>query len=646
MANVTTSRSTTWRTRALVTASRATRWNTRAGVTTAVSASWSVFAQAISGIDPVWWPEGYADPAFQIQRQIFGSVLGGDFVRGSAQFQGVLTGAATALPTFRTTGDMWVLGDPVPTAAPNPPVGLKAPGNVLRWDGTAWINLGLITHAVSTAVRYSSDVSTLSSIGTRSILHVAPVLHDTVRIEWGWPLAPNDTWLEVSLVRSAFGRPSTPNDGQTIYRQPYSLFVNPNYPSADGTAKPLIDPPILRDQGLPSGRWYHYAMFFKVSPVEWVRGMVDSCMLPRDLQHDEYLWNNVPPYYRWVDGESGQQVGFLRQFLDVFGFELDTAREFIESWQHLYDIDYSPIRLLRQLGPNFGVPYESGIGDIRYRSLMADIGNLYATRGTTPSLERLTSNMSKYMCRVEPGASMMLTPDDSDFYGSTGNWAGLHPDTAVSGQTVLAPQKVFLDTIASGEVTPPAGRGAMKIWTASADATGKILVTVGDGVRYPNNDANANTALEILPKRYGIPADPAVSYGFSFQTKLTTVPTTVEACLLFFGTSGTPASMLSIARSNPLGLSDTNWHSFYVNGTAPAGTEFVVPGILYTSRPASATAIPIYVAAAMVYVAGGAGEVLVLPPDRYLTMGDPGELIGSAKSGFDPFLLGSRSQDR
>jgi hypothetical protein len=47
----------------------------------------------------------------------------------------------------------------------------------------------------------------------------------------------------------------------------------------------------------------------------------------------------------------------------------------------------------------------------------------------------------------------------------------------------------------------------------------------------------------------------------------------------------------------------------------------------------------------MVYVAGAAGEALVLPPDRYLTMGDPGEVIGSSDPAghpaFDPFLLGA-----
>ena len=59
--------------------------------------------------DP-WWPSGYDDPAFQVQRDIYGSVVGGDYVRGSAQFKGTLSGAGTAMPTSPVEGDMWLIG--------------------------------------------------------------------------------------------------------------------------------------------------------------------------------------------------------------------------------------------------------------------------------------------------------------------------------------------------------------------------------------------------------------------------------------------------------------------------------------------------------------------------------------------------------
>jgi len=591
-----------------------------------------------------WWPENYDRPAFQVQRQVYGAVEGGDYVRGSTQLKGTLSGAATALPSGPVEGDMWLVGSPVPTAIPTytppgtppPPSRPAAVGDVIRRQGAAWVNIGPIAQSVSTALRYPRTDTGASSIAGTALMHVAPINYSTVQIEWGWPAAPNDDWLEVALVRSAFGRPSTVNDGATVYRRVHADFV---------VNSVVQDPPILLDEQLPAGRWYHYSLFFKVGPVEWVRGMVSSCLLPRNLQHAQHLWENVPPYYRWVDGQQSYREGRLRQFLNVFGFELDNEREFIESWQHVYDSDWSPIRLLRKLGPNFGVPYEAGLGDIRYRSLMADIGNLYKTRGTRPGLEHLVANMSKYQCTATAGSSLMLTPDDSDFFRGSGNWAGMHPQTNM-GQTFLAPDKVFLDKAPVGEVIPPKGRGALKVWTLAADATTNLMITTGDGIRYPNNNADPTTMKEILPGSYGIPAYPRRSYGMSFAIRVSTSPLNVEACLMYFGKGGTPFDLLATFKSPTVGISDTAWHDYTIKGTAPTGTAFVVPGIICSSRPAAGGSVSpsIYVAGVMVYAAGDEGEVLAVPPDRYLTMGDPGELIGAAspaQPAFKPFLIGA-----
>ena len=48
-----------------------------------------------------------------------------------------------------------------------------------------------------------------------------------IEITWGWPVTIENQWREVALVRSAFGRPSTVNDGQTVLLAPHSSFVQP-----------------------------------------------------------------------------------------------------------------------------------------------------------------------------------------------------------------------------------------------------------------------------------------------------------------------------------------------------------------------------------------------------------------------------------
>jgi len=57
--------------------------------------------------------------------------------------KGTLAGTSTPLPSSPTAGDMWLLGSPVPTAAPSGASG-KNEGDGIVWSGTAWTNVGPI----------------------------------------------------------------------------------------------------------------------------------------------------------------------------------------------------------------------------------------------------------------------------------------------------------------------------------------------------------------------------------------------------------------------------------------------------------------------------------------------------------------------
>ena len=87
-----------------------------------------------------------------------------------------------------------------------------------------------------------------------------------------------------------------------------------------------------------------------------------------------------------IDDNYRISAGPLRQFLTVFGFAMDNTREFVEGLLELHQIDKTPMSLLKGLGSNYGLPYESGIGDIRYRGLVANAPRAQHTRGTAVGL--------------------------------------------------------------------------------------------------------------------------------------------------------------------------------------------------------------------------------------------------------------------
>jgi hypothetical protein len=544
-----------------------------------------------------WWPEGYDLPAFRVKRQTYGLMEGGDWVRGSS----VETLAHTALRYPTTTPE-----DYDPTAVP-------------------------------------------------AILYTRPFDYHTTEILWGWPTAhPN--WQEVALVRSTFGHPSTPRDGMTVFRALRSDF---------DTDTGIAPPPIVYDQPLPSGHWYYYTLFFRTNPIDWVVGMSDGTVLPKDYQHREHLWDAVPPYYQWIDDNYRIGAGHLRQFLTVFGFALDNTREFVEGLLELHQIDETPMALLKGLGANYGLPYESGIGDIRYRGLVANAPNAQHTRGTAVGLQRLIEAVAKYQTEITGSQTLMLFPDDSDFFRSTGNWGGPHPDTVAP---VLAEEpsltSLTWDKIFVGRVNKPAqvGRGVMRVYTAKADDTANLLIAVGDSriradpdvVLQPTDDTVPAATAEYrdaIPLSAGISITAGRPYGFSVWVQAPETNFTVQPCMIWVGPSGDPKEVFDMSLGLPVGSQGTAWKQYLAQGAAPVATDtrdearYLIPAIYVFGRLAHTLtnrSAAIDICGAMVYVLGDEdAEVSVTPPDRYLTLGDPGEKLGQPQPDFEGFVIGS-----
>jgi hypothetical protein len=529
--------------------------------------------------DRPWWPPGFQDPAFVTQRSVFGVEEGGDYVRGSS---------VTTLP--------------------------------------------------HTALRYPTTTEGFEDATNKAFLAVRPFDYATAEIAWGWPVDIEAAWSEVALVRSGFGHPVTPNDGQTVFRALKTDFTN-----TDGDID--VPPPVVYDRPLQPGQFYYYTLFFKTTPYDWIVGMSGQALIPRNHHHSQHLWNTVPPFYQTTDSNLREGNGPLRQFLSIFGFELDLTREYVEQWQEVYHIDKSPSALLKEVGANFGVPYKSGVGDIRYRAMLAGLPEMLAMRGTPVALRQVVETGSKWQCDITLGANIMMLPDDSEFSHGTGNWATMHHSTVEPDFNKLTSAQVF---IASPATAPPAnyGKGSARVDTTKATETTNFIITVGDGELLATTVPTA-PAREIIPLYSGIPVDPGNSYGFAIQVKHET-SATIQAVLLWFGAGGQPTDYIDhsdgLASANP----DTAWHERVVQAIAPPNAIYMVPALYFTARVAGAHTTRsafVDIAGALAYLIDTAGSsISVTPPDKYLTMGDPAELIGA----YDPahpdttgYLLGS-----
>ena len=547
-----------------------------------------------------WWPQ----PAFSVQRSIRGVITGGDFVRGSTS-----------------------------------------------------------TKTQKTAIRYPTTLPGWTAAGVgKGILYSRPINYGTIEIEWNVPqqLIDANNWLEVALVRAAMGYPATVNDGQAIFRMSKSALYPNGYVYDDEDPPRLYTPQIWDPQdpettggipGLPPGRWYYYALFFKIGK-DWVRSAIHSCLLPRNHHHSDHLWYNLPPYYRWLDDQQrgGANDGDLKRWLSIFGFDLDHTREYVESVLHLYQTDFTPAALLRRLGDNFGVPYEPGIGDVCYRALVSRIGFLYRGRGTVGGLRSLIAAVSKCDCDVTMAGNVLLLPDDSQFVDGTGNWAGIHPDTVIPPHATipvdpLPPGRIWLTHGTFGySFGPSDGDGMMHVWTLPADATGEMLITCGDGIAY-----DMVPPRELFPLFTATPVDPGSLYGFAIQARAEVVGPKVTPHIFFFDRDGLPVDYIERLTAPPVVLTTTGWLEASIGGQAPPTAAYVVPALGITDRVAGSDpnrSPMVHFCGAQVYFIGTATEGAVAPFIRFLQLTGPppqvGKKIGPARETppFDPYIIG------
>jgi len=551
--------------------------------------------------DP-WWPDGYDYPAFRVKRQAYGINEGGDYVRGSAGgHDGDVEGEIITLPR--------------------------------------------------TALRYPTKAfdPTAVAAADKGIMFASAFDYSTVEVQWAWPKSVEDKFQEVAVVRSTFGAPADPGQGEVVFRAKRSAL--PPMTLTDGTTK-LAPPLIIYDQPLVPGHWYYYTAFFRMGPYDWTAMMSDQCLLPKNYHHADHLWNTLPPWYQYTDDTYLKDKGFLRRFLTIFGFEQDRVREYVESLLQLHWADRSPMLLLRHLGANYGYPYEAGIGDIRYRALLANLSQLLLKRGTSGGLLGLVETVSKYDCDITMGANTTLLPDDSNFVTGTGHWAPIHPDVNLEDPAegdFLVWDKVRLTWQKPGLVPvpaeTPAALGTMLVNTDPADIADIFLVAGAGKLHSPPDDDR-----EFVPYYSGIPVDPAEVYGFSFWVKMA-APSEVTGYLLFFNDTGQISAVSvgdeaspGVVASLPIVPDADTWTEVPMNAMVPHDGHYMVPAIYFADRDmtgATTVSPPITVAAVMVYKIDSDAPVSIQAPDRYLTLGDPNEKMGATTETYEGFTLGA-----
>lgn len=402
-----------------------------------------------------------------------------------------------------------------------------------------------------------------------------PVGYDSIQLWWGVPPPGLLNWSHMGIVRSGFGHPSTPSDGEIVYylKRP-DVYNDATIKDIPGT---IFDGPWSGDLTRPPltpGRWYYYTLFFRIGG-RWIISATTESLVPKDYRHREHLLGLVPPFY--LETEANDSRDFIRRWMTMIGYDLDYTRTLTEGVQQIYDPDSAPQALLDALGQqNLGFNKPSALGDIRYRSVIAKNRDILFNRGTTSGLKTYVESVFKSVVTVNNGLNELLTVDDAEFYSGVGNWSpmpwriGYEVAHSPYGANVVSPPAAalpigsvktrgvkiepFVQRDDSRPDCPPvlgaplapvpflplelaAARGIARIQTSNSSE--HLAITCGAGqqdVIVGVDSANHRMELheQHLDAYYrGVPVEPGITYYLSFWSAR--VPGNNESDLVAYG---------------------------------------------------------------------------------------------------------------
>jgi hypothetical protein len=546
-----------------------------------------------------------------------------------------------------------------------------------------------VTNAYATSpppsfVRYPEG-DTLLDAGITSLtnFYAEPWDYNSIRIVWSLDPALHGIALDnisnglvpkMVITRSSFGYPVTPLDGTKIidvnYNDSISYLENTLVIKSKDTAtpedsndwnRPWNEFQGLYDRNLTSGRWYYYTLFFYLKgendlKPHWVMGGSMNALVPINYHHADKLYAMVPPYYRSID--SNPQIGstnnsaLLERFIKVIGFEADYTRTLAEGVENIYNIDQVHDDLLHALGETtLGVNAEDGLGDIRYRGIIASINNLYESRGNRSGLLKAVRAATKYNSKVIEGINILNLADDSEFSEGTGAWSDptINYSSFINDESWLEADAGTLTfnpvdvTLGSSKNSLSIKQGAMEVSNVSGTTTNPLLLTCGLGTGVTLSRLHKELTTEFYPRLNGIKCSSGDIYEFSFYSLRTsgTAATAVSAGIMWFSLS--PDNEFQISRDfiskddrtfSGAGIdalqdpvSSTTMIRYYVQSESPIshyGDQFVY-GVPYISFSNSS---PRIVSNCMFNAALNTASSVALNVTPTLTLGDITEFLG------------------
>jgi len=379
------------------------------------------------------------------------------------------------------------------------------------------------------ATKYGAFVKLAFSVEPMSVL----VLDFTkVLIRWQ---TPRGEFSRIRLLRSQVGFPETAEDGIIIFDEFATEGTVSRAEYVDGEDNPL-DVPLI------PGRQTYYRVFLFTDQSVWrVAGSI-TAIVPSDHNVQKTFMNSLPRVFTSSEQGSFGVVdtnSYLYNFISGLTFSQEQLYTLLDLLKPRHTGIETPVELLPLEVASLGLTPEAGLPTKNRKRLIREANYLYARKGTQLALETYAESLTGFEPTITVSENLLLTVQDSTFYGGIGNWIVSNAVLTSSAEQVPDSNSNQIDTTRTGKVVASAA-GSMAL--GYANPTAKTVTGL--------QRDNGTTVLQVAVANHGYSVGQTVtlsglSEDFNGTYTITTVPASNQFNVTTVATTPYNASALN-----------------------------------------------------------------------------------------------------
>ena len=275
---------------------------------------------------------------------------------------------------------------------------------------------------------YSSKDFPLSYYGTdnpikfdASPFTALPSGHGAVTLKWNSPFG---AWAKLRIVRNTYGYSVNAWDGEIVF-----------------TTTRGVDPTLFTDvvANNKPGFYYYSIWVYETTQYTWVKAGDVTGLVVKDYGSIGNFYSYIPSIFKIsqpYSASSDWDNEDLKQFLALFGYQVDKIRSLTELIKNRYDFQTLSGSIIPEMLNQFGIKYEPEIGYQRSRTLVRDSILISKAKGSYTGLAEYVKALTGYgipepdkfnapnpsIDGITIGHNLMLDYNDSSFEEGVGKW--------------------------------------------------------------------------------------------------------------------------------------------------------------------------------------------------------------------------------